>query len=361
MRRAVVIACGLLAHACAGQVLLQNARLGRVACVDYPAFVITAPQAYQVVQRSGTSADIRISGYVTSGSHSVEARWRGGDWITIAGNVRGAFSGALTNQSQGDGDLELRYADARWQGITVSNVGIGDVYVIAGQSNAMGPGPSNQTNAWGLSHLFTKVYTWGPHGDPTDSSQLGATDAVALNNLSGAGGSMWPLLAGHFATNGLGLPIAFVPCAKDGSSSAQWLPNGGPTNRSSLYGSMVWRAKYAVGGVKAVLWWQGEYEAVSFAYQWYYYSNFTRFSSNVMADMGVKVMPCKLQHCTGILDADQNSVNAAIAQAWAEDSNTLRGPDLTGLTSDDTVHLKSDANLSAAGALWWEALKAAFY
>jgi hypothetical protein len=77
-----------------------------------------------------------------------------------------------------------------------------------------------------------------------------------------------------------------------------------------------------------------------------------------MADLGVPLIPCKLQFCTGLDAGAQTTINAAIGAAWADNANVVAGPDLTGLTTDDTVHLKSDANLLSAATLWHNAIVA---
>lgn len=361
--RAFIVILLLVAQSCFGQAVLQKATIASASIVNLPAIIITSPQQYQVIQRTGTTADISIAGIVTTGSHSVEARFNGGNWATVATDVRGPFSATLTNQSQGQGTLELRYVDAPTQSSYVESIGIGDVFLIAGQSNAMGPSPNLQTNAFGTHYLFAKNYTWiASTVDPTDTSGLGGVvDSVGDNGLNNARGSVWPLVAGRFATNNLGFPIAFVPCARDGSSSAQWQPSGSATNRSTLLGSAIWRGKYAVGGFRAVLWWQGETDAVQAQSTAYYYTNLTNITATVKANAGASMMSAKLQHYDGLAQIWQDQINAAIGQAWSQDTNSVTGPDLTGLTTDNGFHFFSSALLDQAAALWWAAIKTAFY
>lgn len=313
------------------------------------------------MQRNAASnSNIAISGNVGSGTHSIEARWRGGPWVQIAASATGTFSGTLTNQSQGQGLLEVRYADAIAEVSSCPNVGIGDIFVIAGQSNAMGPGtyPQEFASTNYIPGLFGFNYAWRQLADPTHSN-AGQVDVVNNNGTAPAGG-VWPRIVTRFLTN-QSCPIAFVPQALNGSSILAWQPSGSHTNRASLYGSMVWRARYVVGGCKAVLWWQGETDALASMPQSTYYSNFTNFSANVFADLGVKVIPCKLQNSIGISAPAETEINNAIGQAWATDSNTLAGPDLYPITSNDAYHLLTNEKLEEGASLWWTALKAALY
>jgi hypothetical protein len=81
------------------------------------------------------------------------------------------------------------------------------------------------------------------------------------------------------------------------------------------------------------------------------------FANSVKTDLGVDVMVCKLQDCTGL---DETNVNNAIGTAWSDNANVLAGPDLSGIATDDTYHLKADAKLASAAALWWTAMSSAF-
>lgn len=319
---------------------------------------VTSPSQYQVFQRSGSTGDILITGTIYGSASNVEARFNGGDWQTVVSNSNGPFSATLEDQAQGQGTLEVKISGSGTV-VSVANVGVGDVFVIAGQSNASGRGSNNQSYSGAAgARVFGNNYTWSNLADPSDSNS-GQVDTVSSDAL--AAGSVWPLLATSFISD-QNVPVAFIPCALGGTSITAWLPSGGATNRSSLYGSMIWRSKYAVsGGVKAVLWWQGETDAIASMTQATYYDHFTNFTANVFADLGVKVMPCKLQTCSGIPDVDEARINAAIGQAWASDSNTLTGPDLTGLTSDDSFHLQTNVKLQDAADLWWTAINAALY
>lgn len=240
-------------------------------------------------------------------------------------------------------------------------MGIGDVFVIAGQSNASGSGTNNQSysHATLKAGLFGNDYKWHELTDPTDTG-LNQVDTVSSDGPGGEvnKGSAWPHLATNFLAN-VGLPCAFVPCALGGTSITAWLPGANHQDRTTLFGSLVYRALQT--GVKCVLWWQGEADAAAGMTQATYNGHLDTIANAVFTDLGVKLMPCKLQTCTGVSQIAQDRINAAIAEAWADNANVLTGPDLTGLVSDDGNHLKSDANLAAAGALWWNALETAFY
>lgn len=305
-----------------------------------------------------------VSGSVGSGTHDIQARFNQGTWVTIAVGATGTYSGVLSNQFQGQGYVQTRWADAPNATVAMPNVGIGEVFVVAGQSNGSGRGTNPESTNWDrpipFVSLFGNDYTWKLCTDPTDSV-VNQVDAVSDDGAGKPKGSVWPF-AGSLLAQRLGLPIAFVPCAMSGSFIADWAPSGGATNRSSLYGSMLWRAKYQVGGARAVLLWDGESDAQLGTSQATFYSGLTNLSTNVHTDLGCKVMPCKLQACTNAsAAAGEPAINAAIAQAWAGDANTIQGPDLNVIdTTPDDLHLITDAKVQQAATLWYNAIIAAY-
>src|SRR6202023_1015966 len=57
------------------------------------------------------------------------------------------------------------------------------------------------------------------------------------------------------------VPVGLVACAHGGTSMAQWDPAKKGDGGKSLYGSMLRQIKLAGGQVKGVLWYQGESDA----------------------------------------------------------------------------------------------------
>ena len=252
---------------------------------------------------------------------------------------------------------KLELAIARYWGIeTYYNY---DVFIIAGQSNASGRGDNNQsyTHPTLVARLFGNDYIWHELTDPTDVN-TNQRDAVSSDVL--VAGSAWPLLATAIMAV-QGRPVAFVPCAKGSSSIVDWQPGANHEDTTTMYGSMIHRARQIFGTLRGVLWWQGEQDALNGMDTATYNAWLDALANAVEGDLGINLMPCKLQFCTGLDADDQAAINAAIGAAWGDNPNVAIGPDLSGLVSDDTVHLKSDVNLSAAAALWWAAIDAAYY
>lgn len=312
---------------------------------------LTSPVAFQVVQRHGGAGDIPIAG-ATSVAGTIEARFNGGAWQVIATVSTGEFSGVLANQSQGQGNVEVRLAEAPDAVISVAPIGVGDVFVVAGQSNASGRG----TNAQVVAHptlkagMFGNDYVWHELSDPADSN-ANRLDEVSIDLE--AAGSVWPLVATHLM-NARNVPVAFVPAARGGSSISDWLPGSDRFNRATLYGSMAFRAR--VTGARAVLWWQGETDALEGMSRETYAAQFSQFVDAVADDLGIPVIASLIHNSMGIPDDAEAAVRRATVEAAGANNMIWMGPDLSDLASDDPYHLQSDANLQVAAERWWQVL-----
>ena len=312
---------------------------------------LTSPAPFQTFQRHGGAADIVIEGTVDA-TGTIEARFNGGEWQSVAPIHNTTFSGVLASQPQGQGGLEIRVAETPEITAGVPYVGIGDIFVVAGQSNAAGYGETLHTasHEWLAGSLFGNDYVWHQLSDPfdTDTNQV---DRISLD--WGTGGSAWPLVSMHLM-NARNVPAAFVPTAHSGSSITEWLPAGDHFHRETLYGSMAHRARLT--GAKAVLWWQGESDALGGMSQEDYQAHFSQIASAIQIDLGIPIIPALLHNSVAIPDEQEAAIRKAVIDAAASNTNIILGPDLSDLVSDDQYHLISDSNIAAAAELWWNTI-----
>lgn len=231
----------------------------------------------------------------------------------------------------------------------------GDMYVIAGQSNAGGRATNVQTftaTNTASGYMFGNDYIWYRLTDATDSP-VNQVDTVSLD--INAKGSVWPLVFSSYVSN-LNRNVSIVPCALGGTSITQWLPSNDHTDRSTLYGSMIHRTRTALASgtatLKYLLWWHGETDAQNGMSQATYYSYLATLSYAVFNDLGIRMIVCKLQNCVG---ADVTTINNAIQQAY--DSGLVEiGPDLSDIVTDDSFHLTTDIKIADAATRWWNAI-----
>ena len=240
--------------------------------------ILTSPVDYQVTQRLTREAGrVRVVGEWVSESPAqglvIEARLSGvveeSSWFPVpVAWTGGAFRGVMAVPAGGWWTVEFRVMD---QGTelarqTVPHFGVGEVFVVAGQSNSANHGEEKQTPRTGL--VSSKDGdSWRLAVDP----QPGA---------SGRGGSFLPPFADAIVERE-GVPVGLVACGIGATSVREWLPEGAvfpnpPTiesrvvekpdgqwaSQGAAYRMFVDRIK-SLGpqGFRAVLWHQGESDA----------------------------------------------------------------------------------------------------
>lgn len=240
------------------------------------ALTLTAPLDYQVTQRTTRAGGkLLIAGQLAPDERptSLEARLTGvgttGAWQPLAFKAGAdAFHTELDAPAGGWFRLEVR-ALAAGKTLAETNsahVGIGEVFVIVGQSNSANHGEEKQQTKTGLVAAFDGK-GWRLANDP----QPGA---------SGGGGSFLPPFGDALAER-LKVPIGLVATGVGATSVREWLPAGTrfpnpPTllgnvtqlpsgeweSKGRIYSNFVARAQSpGPRGFRAVLWHQGESDA----------------------------------------------------------------------------------------------------
>lgn len=221
--------------------------------------------SYRVFQRNGSNqASVRLRGTYSGTPTSIEYQWNGGSWTTlVASPSGGTFSATVTLTGPAQGTLSVRFSNATTVSASLAAVGVGDVFIAAGQSNhdggatnyvtptAPGAHPGWVATVWSKQHVFKALAE-------TSADKFGnGVSAIypAQVNLDAGGGSYFGALATLIMASGV--PVMFVPCAKGSTSIDNWSEASPST--STLYGAML-AAAQAIGAHKAVLWWQGEAE-----------------------------------------------------------------------------------------------------
>jgi carbohydrate esterase-like sialic acid-specific acetylesterase len=320
---------------------------------------IQSPLAYETWQRDSSGhADLQVVGAYVGAPTGIEASWNGGPWILLDGApIGGRYSGKLPGQSAGQGTLAVRFLNEPAVSASVPYVGIGDVFVIAGQSNATGHGTHDQVYAHPTlkAALFGNDDHWKELHDPTDDD-ADQVDAISVDVK--AAGSAWPLLATYILAD-QNVPVAFVPCPRGGTAIGTWARNTAPT---WLYGSCM-RRIHLLHGIKAWLWWQGEADAFIGTSQADYKARLDQLGANVFSDFGVKVVAGSIGYKSDATASHVDAIRLAQQAAWDDGTNILSGPVLYDieLPAGEVDHFVSDSNLARAAARWWAALRQHFY
>lgn len=243
-----------------------------------PALQVTSPSDYQVVQRTRRhEGTLRITGQLAKASAAgdvVEAQWTGdgapGTWHRLLsldpGQTR--FEAELVVPAGGWYRLGVRVKriDEVLAEGQVAHVGVGEVFLVAGQSNSANHGEEKQTVTSGRVAAFT-----GDGWQIADDPQPGA---------SGSGGSFIPPFADALVRR-FNVPVGVVAVGSGGTSVREWLPQGTrfpqpPTSTGNvrrvnssewesngkLFDNLVSRMQtLGAHGFRAVVWHQGESDA----------------------------------------------------------------------------------------------------
>jgi len=202
---------------------------------------------------------------------------------------------------------------------TVADVLVGDLWVLAGQSNMQGIGEiSERLPALPKAAMLSFDKTWKPAVEPLhrfwetkDSAQykmsphlgfgitkeeldrayeqLHAQDAV--EPVGGVG-------PGAFFADSLirlcGVPIGLLPCALSGSPLDMWQKDfcerAGDSFEDTLFGDLVDRVQLAGARITGVLWYQGESDALPGTAETYL-QNFEKFVDDVRLSLGDPGLP----------------------------------------------------------------------
>lgn len=214
---------------------------------------VSTPLTRTIEQRNvSDQVAFQISGSLDVAANQVQARFipRSGatgtdtGWVVFATDT--VFSGTVTVDA-GWYDLYLRaYNGPYFVGeSSVERVGVGDVFIIAGQSNAANAGQVAQVATSDLVNrvLFNGVWEHADDPQPT---------ATSVN------GSPWPLLADAIVAL-TGFPVGLISVAVGGSSITQWVVGGDEWVDKLLPAIQLFSD---VGKrIRAILWHQGEYNA----------------------------------------------------------------------------------------------------
>jgi hypothetical protein len=302
--------------------------------------VIQLREADQVVRVTGKASwlarDVEVATTQVNGVQAVAVSDL--QWIA-ARRMLGGFEAELPLQ-RGWNHLLAR---CRWwdqRATYTQRVGLGEVFIIAGQSNAAG---------WSGS-LF-----------------LGSSDDVRLGTLSNGGlawrnaddpqmvfggGSVWPLVGQELSARA-GLPVGFINVAEGGSSIREW-QKGGQLYARLLEALKATRPYYA----RAILWAQGESDSDLTSERYAHYLSALIEAINEDLRSGQYSVPWVVARSSynkgAVFDGPRDGVDVVVRSGFAQ-----AGPDTDLLGPEyreaDNLHFNANGTRAAA-ALWTDVL-----
>ncbi len=342
--------------------------------------MLSSPVNYQVIQRSTKSGGtIPIRGHFTLFENSpilVEARVivpeKPSQWRQIAQlKTNGPWEGFLEAPAGGWYRLEIRAMTKETivAQAVVHPIGIGEVFVVAGQSNSANYGEqrlkpkSERVVALGNNH-------WQYANDP----QPGA---------SGDAGSFLPPFGDRIQAT-LNVPVGLVSCGVGATSVREWLPkgqsfphpptllgnvkqlgNGDWESKGDLFETLCLRMKQlGPNGFRAVLWHQGESDAnQADPTRTLPGKSYRKFLEMVIQKSRKKVgweVPWFVAQATYHVPGDESSPDIRDAQSFLwKNGIALEGPDTDSLKGLFRSEQGKGVHFSAKGqqehaALWAE-------
>lgn len=244
------------------------------------------------------------------------------------------------------------------RGDTRVHIGVGDLFVIAGQSNAVGYGRGVAEDPPELGvHILKNSEQWSLAVHPLGDS----TDSVTPENYAAQNVGTSPFLTfGREVKRRTGLPVGLLQTAYDGQNIRKWKPDGS----GELYDLMCRRVRQAGGDVSAVLWYQGCSDAIEDIAQ-EYEAAFREFVEAFRTETGLTALP----FLTVQLNRHKDSGGGHMDDTWAtvreaqrrlahtmEQVSVVPSQDLE-LSQGDGLHTSSAGNVILGrrlAGLWWE-------
>ena len=211
------------------------------------------PFAGRTTASGDVVATVRLDGVIVPGFEG--ACVGRADGAAFRGEIAGLPIG-------GPYEIDIEVAGSGFS-LEFADILVGDVWIMAGQSNMEGVGAMTQALAPDpMVHAFYMDDRWDVAKDPVNDMSL-AIDPVHSDLR---GGQPMPLVTrgvspgpafGQEMFRLTGLPQGLIACAHGGTSMNQWSPELKSQGDRSLYGATLRRIAKNGGRVAGVLWYQG--------------------------------------------------------------------------------------------------------
>lgn len=298
----------------------------------------------QVLQRDANGAAAPVVTGRSDAPGRLQARVGDGPWTDLAALRPGDWEAKLPALPAGGPHVVgVRGVDAAGAPLgekVYRDVYVGDLWILAGQSNMVGrarieePYPRDPRV-----RLFSLQGAWQPATHPLHEEPLppGVT-------RPGHGPGLEFARALVAAT---GVPIGLIACAKGGTSMDQWSPDAGGTGRNALYANLLAQVRLAGGRVAGVLWYQGENDSGPEPAA-VYEAKFKAFVARLRADLGRPDLPFHYAQLGRLANevqkfyAEWNVVREAQRKAEAEIPHA-RLVATVDLENGDYIHLNRES------------------
>ncbi len=325
---------------------------------------VGSPLERQVVQRNAQNqANVAIKGTISGPADVIEAKAdlapkaKHGtpiDWTVIAKGgdiVNGKFAGKMTLQAGGWYAVTIRAR--RGKNViatsTVAKVGVGEVFITAGQSNSANYGKPRQS-ARDDRVVYYNGKAFVPAADP-------------IPGASGRNGSVWPIL-GDFVARSQQVPVCFRSASLTWTTVKNWMP-GVTFKKLHLYDNLARCVnEFGKNGVRAVLWHQGESDSLAKTSPETYFNQLKTVIDSLNKDVGFDIpwFVAQASFHPGAKPPAEKAIAAGQQLLWKK-GVARKGPitdDLLGKKyRHDNVHF-NQLGLTTHAERWFAALSAEY-
>lgn len=371
----------------------------QVSAQSNQAIKITYPESRAIFQRENdNTSTIYLSGSVYQPTDSVQARVQveetgqglSSNWVTIQRNSQGGiFQGALKAKG-GWYRLEVQsFAGDKVIGSdVVRKVGIGEVFIITGQSNAQGflnYGATGATDDRVNCVTYDNITANSLNDPPAPTFQQ--LSANSLIGPRGQGAWCWGVL-GDLIVKQYGVPVLFINTAWAGTTIKNWFESangqitknifaiGTPNENFPAgmpYSNLVIALRYycSLQGLRAVLWQQGETDNLPLNSTRKEYGAAMQFIVNkTRADTDRYPAWVLARSSYNLGKVSQDIIQAQNDVINTYNNNVFAGPftDNIQIPRFDDVHFGNkptnnpgDKGLNDLGQAWYESLNAVFF
>ncbi|MVM33271.1 hypothetical protein GO755_24740 [Spirosoma sp. HMF4905] len=336
-------------------------------------FIINSPMTRSVIQRNAANrAQLTIAGKAPGTAATIEARLipmvvgqgTPSDWTLVATvNNDQTFRGTLPALG-GWYRLEIRAKSANTvvADTAVNRVGVGEVFVIAGQSNAQGgiatdvpPAIDDRVSCidfFQRDQIDTQTF-------PFLFSHVSAGASIGPSNAP----YLWGIL-GDSLTKRLNVPILFLGAAQGGSNSTEWANSAAAAPITLPYQRVSATLLYYISrlGMRAILWHQGESD--SGISEQTYFNNVNSLITKSRQQLSHSRLAWLVSRASYISGATNGQVIAAQNRLSNEVADVYAGPATDGLIGPDNrvddIHFGGQGLVRVAN-LWNQSLTDLFF
>jgi Carbohydrate esterase, sialic acid-specific acetylesterase len=332
---------------------------------DAASFTVECPRPYTVFQRTAPDAGTIVVRGVAPRDVAVEAQFGAGQWHPLTTNGD-TFQGTIEGVTPGCGALAVRIRGEPSTTVTIDPIGVGDIFVVTGQSNAAGQGTTLQRSArtatWFAAAFREDPAGWTPADDPMTPLDRG---------------SPWPLVANALAERA-GVPLGFITVTDSSRSVLAWAP-GASTHARVV--EQIHAATFGAMRVKAVLWFQGEADMrrsepaapTVDGDRAAYLAALTTFADDLVSRTGAEAIVVGQSNVNILNDASLgargiDNIRAAQESAWWSHPRIRFGPVTYDISlgdprtpGEDFVHFVTDSEIATLAARWAAAVDFHFY